>query len=186
MSFLCFIYLSFFQKRKLLPCPSPSSSCASWSSSSWSSGQVVASCAQSRLNNSMWKFLSLFRCFRTERNISVWNVWLACLQDFQDFLCLAVRVFFYITMLFRLLWTQNIQKAKYFYREGKTGTPNDSPLTSRLGSYDPSLTYPKNVCLTWEAMEAIEEIWKRPSPAFRECRTVGGDSSTPWHQLLTI
>ena len=35
-------------------------------------------------------------------------------------------------------------------------------------------------------MEAIEEIWKRPSPAFRECRTVGGDSSTPWHQLLTI
>ena len=35
-------------------------------------------------------------------------------------------------------------------------------------------------------MEAIEEIWKRPSPAFRECRTVGGDSSTPWHQMLMI
>ena len=163
MSFLCFIYLSFFQKRKLLPCPSPSSSCASWSSSSWSSGQVVASCAQSRLKNSMWKFLSLFRCFRTERNISVWNVWLACLQDFQDFLCLAVRVF-YITMLFRLLWTQNIQKAKYFYREGKTGTPNDSPLTSRLGSYDPSLTYPKKLCLSnlrshgshWRNMEETQ------------------------------
>ena len=33
-------------------------------------------------------------------------------------------------------------------------------------------------------MEAIEEIWKRPSPAFRECLTVGGDSSIPWHQLF--
>ena len=120
MSFLCFIYLSFYlKKRKLLPCPSPSSSCASWSSSSWSSGQVVASCAPSRLKNSIWKFLRLFRCFWTERNISVWNVWLACLQDFQDFVCLAVRVFFMLKCDSGYCEHKTFRKLNIFIERGK-------------------------------------------------------------------